>query len=48
MVRIRKLSLGRLATAEVSQTRSVASSHTQLSSSVLRVLSCGSEWCGAE
>jgi len=28
MVRIRKLSLGRLATAEASQTRSVASSHT--------------------
>ena len=27
---------------------SVASSHAQLSSSVLRVLSCGSEWGGAE
>ena len=27
---------------------SVAPSHTQLSSSVLLVLSCGSEWGGAE
>ncbi len=27
---------------------SVAPSHTQLSSTVLRVLSCGPEWVGAE